>query len=122
MGLNFDFSGLMNKMTELAQIVPENIMAGVRQTAGEMESYAKRNAPWTDRTGNARRTMTGFAQRDDSGDIVVGVSGHMPYSPKLELRFGRRYAILVPTVDAYAPNILNAVAHAALAQGGVSVV
>ncbi len=121
MGLSFSIAELMNGLAELAQTVPGNVLAGAASVAGEMEDYAKCNAPWTDRTGNARRTMTGFSQFDKSGNLVVGIAGHMPYSPKLELRYGRRYAILVPTVDAYAPTILDAVARAAIAQGGISI-
>lgn len=121
MGLTVSASDLMDGLVELAMTVPQKVQAGAAAVAAEMEGYAKLNAPWTDRTGNARRTMTGFAQWSDSGDLVVGVAGHMDYSPKLELRHGRRYAILVPTVDAYAPTILDAVAQAALAQGGISI-
>ena len=121
MGLSFDIAGLMDGLIELEKTVPSNACAGAAAVAQEMESYAKQNAPWTDRTGNARRTMTGFVQWDDNGDLVVGVAGHMPYSPKLELRHGKRYAILVPTVDAYAPTILDAVARAAIAQGGINI-
>lgn len=121
MGLSFSIAELMNGLAELAQTVPGNVLAGAASVAGEMEDYAKRNAPWTDRTGNARRTMTGFAGWDEGGNLLVGISGHMPYSPKLELHYGGRYAILVPTVDAYAPTILDAVARAVTAQGGIDI-
>ena len=121
MGVSINASGVLEGLSELVSTVSRNIQAGAAAVAEEMESTAKLNALWTDCTGNARRTMTGFAQWDDNGDLVVGVAGHMPYSPKLELRYGRRYAILVPTVDAYAPTILDAVARAAVAQGGISI-
>ena len=88
--------------------------------AAEMEGSAKLNAPWTDRTGNARRTLAGFVKQTDADTLLIGIAGHMPYSPMLELYYNGRFAILVPTVDMYAPAIMNAVVSAALAFGGAN--
>ena len=85
-----------------------------RNAASRMEDYAKQNRPWTDRTGNARRTMEGVFAWDpenmpghSSGDICsVGVEGHMPYSVFLELGYGGRYSVLAPTVHHFAPAVL----------------
>ena len=87
----------------------ENVAASLIDTlshsAENMEIYAKANRPWTDRTGNARRTMEGVFARD--GDrFTAGVEGHMPYSVFLELGFDGRYAILAPTVRHFAPDVL----------------
>lgn len=120
MGLTLNLNPLSGKLNDLARTAPENILAGARAAASEMEASAKQNAPWTDRTGNARRTLAGFAQWDSTGSLVVGIAGHMHYSPRPELHYGGRYAILAPTVDAYAPIILAAVARAVTAQGGIS--
>lgn len=120
MGLTLNSSLLSGKILDLIRTAPENILSGAGAVASQMEADAKRNAPWTDRTGNARRTLAGFAQWDSTGSLLVGIAGHMPYSPRLELHFGGRYAILAPTVDAYAPTILAAVARAVTAQGGIS--
>lgn len=121
MGVEINAFGLLEGLAQLINTVPQRIQSGAESVSRQMEWQAKRNAPWTDRTGNARRTMTGFAGWDEGGNLLVGISGHMPYSPKLELRYGRRYAILVPTVDAYAPTILDAVARAVTAQGGIDI-
>lgn len=96
------------------------------ECAGEMEQYAKQNRPWTDRTGNARRTMEGvfgwgkvgadglFEPVGPTGchTLVVGVEGNMPYSVNLELSFDGRYSILAPTVHHFAPEIMSAFAGA----------
>ena len=92
--------------------------------AKDWEDYAKQNRPWTDRTGNARRTLEGVAgwvHSDGSGSFApaapltglfscdsfcVGVEGHMPYSVFLELGYGRKYSILSPTVHHFAPSVL----------------
>ena len=73
--------------------------------AGDLEIYAKQNRPWTDRTGNARRSLQGVY--DHSGSLcTVGIEGGMPYSVFLELGFDGRYAILAPTVHHFAPAVL----------------
>ncbi|MBQ5544206.1 MAG: hypothetical protein IIU00_00865 [Clostridia bacterium] len=80
-----------------------------RTAASAMEQYAKANRPWIDRTGNARRTMEGQSER--TGQVVsMGVAGHMPYSVFLELDYGQKYAILYPTVQTLAPQVLNGLA------------
>lgn len=74
--------------------------------AKKMEGEAKNNAPWTDRTGNARNSIQG-----DFGWIgnqaVITLSGNMEYSVYLELANEKRFAILKPTIDRNAPEILK---------------
>ena len=89
------------------------VLGGVERygktAAVNMEQYAKANRPWTDRTGNARRTLEGRFERDVFGRGVysVAIVGHMPYSVHLELLHGRKYSILYPTVNALAAQTLQ---------------
>lgn len=117
--ITIDHSGLMDTLRRLDEDTADVLLAGLSTVTDAMEADAKRDAPWTDRTGNARRTMTGFVTRADENTLLIGIAGHMPYSPDLEARHGLRYAILVPTVDRYAPTILQTVTKAVLAQGGL---
>ncbi len=43
--------------------------------AVKMEGYAKEHAPWTDRTGNARQTITGTCGWGAPGNISVNLEG-----------------------------------------------
>lgn len=64
-----------------------------------VESEAKSNARWTDRTGNARQGLTGFPEAV-SEDLVLLVLQHkMDYGTYLELK--ERYAIILPTLEAH---------------------
>lgn len=98
-------------------------------TGKKMGGYAKDNAPWTDRTGNARQSIDGGFKWD--GDKCMSyVSGNMDYSPylelahankngddipvettpsfaKLELAKEGKYAILRPTVRKFVPNFIS---------------
>jgi len=121
MAVIIDSDQLIKSLTDIGGHLVHVLESGLSEVADLMESDAKRDAPWTDRTGNARRTMTGFVTCENDNVLVVGVAGHMHYSPDLELRHGKRYAVLVPTVDRYAPTILQTVAKAVLAQGGIEI-
>lgn len=74
--------------------------------SGRLEKSAKSNAKWTDRTSNARNSIQGDFEW--KGDIArINLSGNMEYSVFLELAYGKRYAILVPTIEKSAPSIIN---------------
>ena len=74
--------------------------------AKKMEGEAKKNAPWTDRTGNARNSIQGdFGWQGNKAVITLG--GNMDYSVWLELAYEKKYAILKPTIDRNAPEILK---------------
>lgn len=72
----------------------------------KMEGDAKQNAPWTDRTSNARNSILGeFGW--EGNKAVITLSGNMSYSVYLELAHEKRFAILVPTIQKSAPEILR---------------
>lgn len=105
-----------NGLARAGQLVQDCIVSCGREGAAKMEAYAKQNRPWTDRTGNARNTLEGVliqGNPDASGGdgvYTLGIVGHMPYSVFLELAYGERYAILRPTVNVLAPDILRSIA------------
>ena len=72
----------------------------------KMEGEAKANAPWTDRTTHARQSIKGGADWEGK-QLKVVLSGGMDYSPYLELAHEKKYAILKPTIDKNAPEILR---------------
>ncbi len=88
--------------------VNRQVRAGIgllaKTEAERMERYAKRNRPWKDRTGNAKNSIQGdFGWEGDVCKITL--SGGMDYSVHLELAREKKYAILVPTTEKYAPQI-----------------
>lgn len=60
-------------------------------------SYMRDNAPWTDRTGNARGGLAAKAYRvgDNFGIVAFG---QMPYQIWLEIANNGRYRIIQPTI------------------------
>lgn len=113
-------------MFNLDQDALLNIVRGVKAQAeaaldevcevstAQMEQSAKKNAPWTDRTGNARRTLEGFTDKSWH-ERYIGVCGNMFYSPALEMLYGKKYAILYPVVQAETRNVLLRLANKVIA-------
>jgi len=72
--------------------------------AAQLENNAKRNAPWTDRTGNARNSIYGRTQTaKDEVEIVHGIA--IDYGKYLELKNEGKFRIIKPTVDEALPRI-----------------
>lgn len=63
-----------------------------------VESAAKDGAPWTDQTGNARNTLTARPFHETLKKHGIVLAHGMPYGIWLEVRFGGRYAIILPTI------------------------
>jgi hypothetical protein len=65
---------------------------------GTLEAQAKLNAPWTDRTGNARQGLHGGAVLEGT-DFVIYIAHTMTYGVYLELCNAGNFAILMPTLE-----------------------
>jgi len=81
----------------------------MQTAASKMESWAKQNAPWTDRTGQARQRLTGQAYWEDSSIVVAAIAHQVDYGIWLELAHQRQYAILEKTLDEHRGEIEDAV-------------
>lgn len=68
----------------LARQAP-NVVADIATSeASRAEAWMKDNAPWTDRTSNARSGLFGRSER--SGNVITVTLGHtVEYGPYLEL-------------------------------------
>lgn len=66
--------------------------------APQIEGWMKGNAPWEDRTGNARQALYTLVARDGSTYVLVMDHG-VQYGYWLEVIQGGRYAIVAPAMD-----------------------
>lgn len=74
---------------------------------------------WTDRTGHARDSLTGSARKEGEGVHVIELyTTNEDYGLVLELARAGRYAVIRPTADALAPEVLRRAAS--LIGGSVS--
>jgi len=74
-----------------------------------MQNEAAAKHPWTNRNHFAERGLAGRVER--RGDLIRIILAHsVRYGVYLELAMGKRFAILWPTIQKYAAEILRAVA------------
>lgn len=71
--------------------------------AQKMQSEARQNAPWEDRTGNARSGLLGLTEMAAHDMIHIYLTHTMWYGVFLELARGGRYAVIMPTIEANLP-------------------
>lgn len=74
------------------------LAAAVEYWTPVTEGYARMNAPWTDRTGNARNGLRAEPFHDQGRAHGVQLSHSVPYGIWLEVRHEGRFAIIVPTI------------------------
>jgi hypothetical protein len=137
-GFKFDATDLLDKLAKNGEVNRKmKAAAGVYcDSAGKkMAGEAKKNAKWTDRTGNARQTIDGGFKWQDEDKCAAYVAGNMDYSPYLELAHAKgtsgdagvsmevapsfeqlelgnegKYAVLRPTVRKLTPEFVNGMA------------
>jgi hypothetical protein len=101
--------------------VEPRVKAAIWLAAGKINSdgiaWMKSNAPWTDRTGNARNGLNGVVNRD--GDWTSITFFHsVPYGIWLEVRWSGKYSIIGPAVEEFGPKYMSLASKMAFAVGG----
>lgn len=91
-----------DKVLTAVQMVAEKI------AQDHLQPEMRANAPWEDRTGNARSGLFAAVVREAARDIVVIYLSHghtVYYGVFLELARGGKYAIIMPTLERNLPRI-----------------
>lgn len=98
-----EFSGvdvLAKSIEQHDRVVKRAILGVFKYTEGDAVTYAKSNAPWTDRTGNARAGLhsgTNILNGGNSFELFLAHSVY--YGFWLEVRFSGKFAIIMPTIN-----------------------
>lgn len=101
-----DVSGLQQAILALPDRVEKALMAYGETGAKKVESRAKRDRPWTDRTGHARQRLNGKCIRTARGIRIILAHG-VEYGIYLEFAREKRYAIIYPTLTREAPDLFR---------------
>lgn len=75
--------------------------------AARIESYAKANAVWTDRTGNARQGLTARSFRSATGFTILLFHAAI-YGIWLEIANAGRFAIILRSLEAHYGPLMSA--------------
>ena len=77
-----------------------------QEFAEELVDYARTNAPWTDRTGDARAGLVAEVLNENN-NLQVTLQHTVSYGIWLEIRWGARYAIIIPTMETMGPKLFR---------------
>lgn len=99
------FGQVFDEYEKWAYMAIANLAA---QFAARIETWMKKNAVWTDRTGNARQTL--YAEVEKSlAEIAIVFDHGMDYGYWLEFANQGAYAIIAPTLDYWGPRFWAAI-------------
>lgn len=90
---------MLDRMTEFKQQTKNAAGEAIKGMMQEAENEAKRSAPWTDRTGNARRSITGSGPQFEGEKVVGYLCIGVEYGRYLELSNAGKYRIVWPTIE-----------------------
>jgi hypothetical protein len=85
----------------------------------KIEAHMKVNAPWTDRTGNARIGLFAKAGHERLKRHWIDLGHRVPYGIWLEIRWAGRYAIVLPSLILFGPRIMKTMNKLFARLGGV---
>jgi hypothetical protein len=80
------------------------VAAVAQYVATQMQNQAKADAPWTDRTGNARTGLFGTSETDFGAKVVTIYLSHgatIDYGLWLELSNSGKYSVIMRTMQAH---------------------
>ena len=106
MSFKFDASNLIKGLAEREIKTRAALGLYADTVAKKMETHAKSNKPWVDRTGRAKQSLNSSWKW--VGDVArVELSHGVYYGIYLELRNEKRYAIIKPTIDIISPQAIR---------------
>ena len=97
---------LVRNLNHGSEKVQRAAWAAAQSMAPEVENYMKLNAPWTDQTTNARNGLAARAYQEKNETGIV-LYHQVSYGIFLETRFGGKYAIINPAIEAMSPKVMN---------------
>lgn len=85
-------------LDQLDRKISKRLESIVKHRARFAEGWARKNAPWTDRTGNARSGLFTRTEINPGTSYTIILSHTVPYGIWLEVRWDAKYAIIMPTL------------------------
>lgn len=105
--ISFDTKKVLSKLESMQAKTRASLQIIADSAVKAMETYAKDNARWTDRTGNARQRLKGGTRWEESA-LIAAITHNVYYGMWLELAHGKKYAILEEALNSQAQSLLEA--------------
>lgn len=112
---------LPSNLEALPNEVRRAMFAACSFMAPRAVTHMRTTAPWTDRTANARNGLRAKATTPGGGYrgnvMALVLFGSVPYQIYLETRFSGRYAVILPTVELFGPQVMELLEKLVLPEG-----
>lgn len=92
---------MMRRLTDYGNAVHQAVYSVAQYWQPVIETYAKENASWVDRSGNARQTLHAFVETLARNTVALYLAHGMDYGIWLEIANGGAYAIIWDTLSAH---------------------
>jgi hypothetical protein len=99
--------GMVDNVVEFDDRLDRGVAGIVKQRSHIAEEWMRTNAPWTDRTGNARSGLSSTTEHEPKVHHTLVLFGRVPYQIWLEIRFAGRYAIIIPAILDQGPKMMR---------------
>lgn len=112
--ISWNAEDLLSGLNKLDRSLTSKEYAGLEMlmqtVSSKMEVWAKKKAPWADRTGAARQRLHGEAYWENKNIIVAAIIHQVDYGIWLELAHERKYAILEKAIEKHKNQLEESVA------------
>lgn len=110
-GFRWEEGSLFRRAPQVAERIDAMVSLVTEYYSTRSQTYMRANAPWTDRTTNARNGLTARAQHLPLKSHMIILSHGVPYGIWLEVRWSGRYSIIDPTMRHIGPQVLAMIAR-----------
>lgn len=93
------------RVTAVGPLIRVRLAKALQRFAAQAQDEMKTGAPWTDRTGAARASLTARANISATEGVIT-LSHGVDYGIWLEVANQGRYAIVGPTVASFGPKVM----------------
>lgn len=106
--ITWDDRALASRLHEFPKEADRALTAIILRYSPILEATMRHNAPWTDRTGNARNGLFARPRRERLKRYAIVLGHTVNYGFWLEVKQAGRYAIVIPTMRTESHTVLHA--------------
>jgi hypothetical protein len=93
-------------LERLPDFIDRTIQGALSFQTPQAENYAKKNAPWTDRTTNARNGLKAASGKEQDVHFMV-LAHQVSYGIFLETMQAGKFSIIMPTINEFGPRVMR---------------
>lgn len=106
-GFHWKSEALFRNVHDFPKALDRAVTSATEYGATFGESHMRANAPWTDRTGAARATLSATASHNPGKSHSIILSHGVHYGIWLEVKHSGRYAIVVPSLTVVGRKVMG---------------